>query len=304
MAHYLDRLIGQRKTVHVLHDLKIEFEGERAQMDHVVLHEFGVAIVESKSVTTAVRINAADEWERQWSGRWQGMPNPLLQGQRQGMLLQRLLTSRTKDLLDTLAFGLLQGTFSSMAIDVFAAISDQGIIQRALPRQAPNALKADAVPNAILETILRHRKSVSLLNFNPKSIKDAPRDFKESEVLRVAHFLLRAHVGEAAGTPHQLDRTAEVVSEPTHNRPDKSLVQDRSIVLTCKSCGGSDLAPLIGKYGPYGQCRGCGKNTKVRPECPSCMARTRFERAPEGFAGTCAGCGVRTTFRLGSSSHP
>lgn len=138
-------------------------------MDHLVLHQFGAAIVESKSVTTSVRINAADEWERFWDGRWKGMPDPLLQGQRQGLLLRRLLASRDADLLDTIAFGMIQGTFTHMALDVFAAISDEGVIERAQPKQAANALKADAVPRAILDTIVRHRKATSLLNFNPKS---------------------------------------------------------------------------------------------------------------------------------------
>ncbi len=131
MAHYLDRHFGAHRSVHVLHDVRIEFEGDRAQMDHVVLHPYGAAIVQSKSVSTSVRINAAGEWERSWSGRWQGMPDPVLQGERQGLLLKRLLASKAAELLDKLAFGLVQGTFGFMAIDAFAAISDEGTIKRA-----------------------------------------------------------------------------------------------------------------------------------------------------------------------------
>ncbi len=55
MAHYLDWHFGKHARLHVLHDVRIEYEGEVAQMDHVVVHGFGLAIVESKSVSTSVR---------------------------------------------------------------------------------------------------------------------------------------------------------------------------------------------------------------------------------------------------------
>ena len=83
MAHYLDRYFGKHETIHVLHDLGLDFEADRAQIDHLVLHSLGAAIIESKSVSTSVRINAANEWERLWEGAWRGMPDPLLQGERQ-----------------------------------------------------------------------------------------------------------------------------------------------------------------------------------------------------------------------------
>ena len=92
-------------------------------MDLLVAHRFGVAIVESKSVSTSVRINSAGEWERLWRGRWEGMEDANLQGERQGIVLRALLTARQSEFLDRL-LGFLQGTFTAMALDVFVAISD------------------------------------------------------------------------------------------------------------------------------------------------------------------------------------
>ena len=160
MAHYLDRHFADTKNVFVLHDLRLEFEGEVAQMDHLVLHSFGAAIVESKSVSTSVRIKAAGEWERQRDGRWQGMPDAVLQGEPQGMLLKKLLASRRAELLDKAVFGLLQGTFNHMALDVFAAISDEGTIRRAAKGQAPRAgpgRAALATPRLHPRGLLHHR---------------------------------------------------------------------------------------------------------------------------------------------------
>ena len=299
MAHYLDRHFGDHRSVHVLHDVRIEFEGDRAQMDHVVLHPFGAAIVESKSVSTSVRINAAGEWERSWNGRWQGMPDPVLQGERQGLLLKRLLASKAADLLDKLAFGLVQGTFGFMAIDAFAAISDEGTIKRATRGQAPRALKADAVPNAVLATITGYKRANSILNLNLKQQFEAPRDFSKEEVLRVGHFLRTRHVDDDSVVVDDV-APSPPPTPPIAARPNSANAEAGQARLVCKHCGGRDLDPRIGKFGPYGKCRTCDKNTSVRRDCPSCAADMRYERGAGGFVGTCGSCGRTTSVQVGA----
>src|SRR6056297_1228870 len=69
MAHDLDRQFADRKTLLVLHDLGLNVGGHAAKIDQLVVHPFGVAIVESKSVTTAVRIDAQDDYERSRNAR-------------------------------------------------------------------------------------------------------------------------------------------------------------------------------------------------------------------------------------------
>lgn len=244
MAHYLDRHFGPAADFLLLHDLRIGFEGEAAQIDHLVLHPYGAALVESKSVSSAVRINARGEWERQNGRSWSGMPDPLLQAERQALLLKRLLESRTDELLDKL-MGLVQTTFRNMALDTFAAISDGGKIERARPDQAPGALKADAVPAAIAATFARYRRGASLLNWNLKETMDAPRDFKLDELRRIARFLAAQH------------------------RPLRAAAAGRTKVgaglVPCKYCASLDVGlPRRGRYGPYVVCNECGKNTSLQ----------------------------------------
>ena len=315
MAHYLDRHFGDAKDVFVLHDLRVVLEGEAAQMDHLVLHAFGAAIVESKSVSTSVRVNSAGEWERLWDGRWQGMADPVLQGERQGMLLKKLLVGRQTELLDKAIFGLLQGSFKHMALDVFAGISDEGTIQRAEKGQAPRVLKADAVPNAILDAIAAYRSANDALRSSLKEARSAPRVFKDAEMMRVAHFLRTRHVetGDASST---VDTASHApvdagVDAPRANRHPGSSPEAASatpptvprdpsgaavagdgdhVVIVCKACKGTDLEARIGRYGPYGRCRSCGTDTSVRMRCAGCRAKVRVERATGGFAGVCGAC--------------
>ena len=298
MAHYLDRHFLEHKRLHVLHDVRIEHDGEVAQMDHVIVHRFGIAIVESKSVSTSVRINASDEWERQWGGRWRGMPDPILQGERQCLVLKRLLVSRQDELLDKL-LGVFQGTFWAMAQDVFVAISDDGTIQRAKRGQAPRVMKADAIPKAIEELVASYRNDVRFLNPNLPAFAKAPRDFNANELLRIGHFL-RTRSTDTHAEPPATDASGVPTRTAAHAAaPDAGPVRS---TVSCKRCGGTDLEALPGRYGPYAKCRSCKTNTAVGVSCDGCGEEVRLAVGPHGFVGTCDACDRRFEVGFGEGT--
>lgn len=304
MAHYLDRQFRDAKKFLVLHDIKLGFEGETAQMDHLVVHPFGVAIVESKSVSTTVRLTHMDEWERLVGSSWVGMPSPLLQAERQGKLLKSVLKTREADLLDKV-LGFAQGTFSLMAVDVFAAVSDSGRIERARKDQAPNALKADAIPAAIEAVVDGYRRATSLLTLDIKAIVKAPRDFKEAECLRIARFIEATdRQGREVSPPPNVPAPRQRESaEPASGRVGRGMgvpsdahrgrnaeSVERAV---CGSCSSTHVTAKIGKYGPYLKCLDCGKNTSVKVVCQTCGNGVYIHRDGNGFAGVCEGCGTR-----------
>lgn len=299
MAHYLDRHFKDSDRFLVLHDLRFEFEGDTAQIDHLVIHPFGVAIIESKSVSTAVRINHLGEWERQWKSSWMGMPDPLLQGERQGKLLRLLLYSRETELLDRFLMGTIQGTFTFMAVDVFAAISDDGRIERAGKKQAPNARKADSIPRAVEEVVDRHRRDNRLLGNGLAALVNAPRDFNKVESLRIARFLHARHRVLNEPPPEEIVEVAVPKAIPAPAAPTAGPVPGREITVRCKSCGGRELEAMIGKYGPYAKCRSCGKNTAVREACEACRTQVYLSRDGAGFTGTCGTCGGHVSVAVG-----
>lgn len=313
MAHYLDRQFRDSKRFLVLHDLRFEHDGENAQIDHLIVHQYGVAIVESKSVSTTVRVNELDEWERYKDRRWAGMPNPLLQAERQGRLLKSLLRSREAELLDKV-LGIKQGTFAHMAINVFAAISDNGRIERVHAGLASNALKADAVPAAIEKVVAEYRKADSLFSLDMKSVFTAPRDFNESEQMRVARFLdaadralRRVEVDLEESTDETPPRTDVRAAATAESELAEGQAQGVVAVshVACKYCGHAHLLPRRGPYGPYGQCLDCGKNTPVKVDCESCQQPVKLKRVGQDFAGQCEACGLayRVSVRLGPLSN-
>src|ERR1022692_2535205 len=115
MAFYLKRAFHDDSEAWVFNDLRYETDDDdAAQIDHLVLHRSGFILIESKSVTSKVRIHQNGEWERLWNNHWQGMPSPIKQVERQVEFLRTALDVCREQLLGKLIFGHGQVGFGSV----------------------------------------------------------------------------------------------------------------------------------------------------------------------------------------------
>jgi nuclease-like protein len=78
----------------VIHDLRVEFKGRVAQIDHLILNRaFDIWVCESKSFSEGVKIDEHGEWYR-YGGRFaRGMPSPVKQNARHVDVLRDLFDS-------------------------------------------------------------------------------------------------------------------------------------------------------------------------------------------------------------------
>jgi hypothetical protein len=75
----------------VIHDLRLEFGGRVAQIDHLLIGRvLDVWVCETKSFREGVRINDYGEWSRYGGGRAYGMPSPVEQNRRHVAVLKDL----------------------------------------------------------------------------------------------------------------------------------------------------------------------------------------------------------------------
>jgi hypothetical protein len=61
LAFYLRRAFAKDQDFIVFNGLRLGHNGDFAQIDHLVAHPYGVIVIESKSVTTEVRVNEHGE---------------------------------------------------------------------------------------------------------------------------------------------------------------------------------------------------------------------------------------------------
>ncbi len=188
MAFYLKREFKDDSQFLVFNNLRFEKDGDACQIDHLVLHRYGMVIIESKSVTTRVEVNELGEWKRWFNNTEKGMPSPILQAQRQGKFLKNYLEDHVETLLDKLILG-RQAHFNEMPIDLLVAVSDSGIINRPKNDQLNTIFKADQIADKVKGIVSEYRKIESLLIFSLKSAYL----FNMDEVSRISNFILVHH---------------------------------------------------------------------------------------------------------------
>lgn len=301
MAHYLKRAFGDASDVYVFNDLRLVLRDEVAQIDHLVVHRWGFAIVESKSVTGRLRVNDQLEFVRVFGHKQVGIPSPIEQARRQAMLLRDLLHDHRERLRDRKVLGLMQGGFRQALYDLHVAISDQGVIDRGR-RRVPGLMKADQVPGIIAARIETGARTTGLTGFilaNEKQRKEAPAwVMTRDEMIRVRRFLLDMHTPRSLAASQQ-ESPEEV--EPINTQPfiaphasaeplTPRVVRPKNLpVFLCTHCHSENVAVRYG-YSYYLACADCSKNTPLKLSCPACDASAKPRKRRNEFFAECNAC--------------
>lgn len=277
VAFYLRRAFVKEETLRIFNGIRLENNGDTAQIDHLSLHPWGFVIIESKSVRSRVRVNDHGEWMRSFNDSWHGMPSPILQARRQGDFLHRYLQEHTDILRDKTLFR--RRDFTNVMVDIVVAISDGGIVHRPRQLRIDEVCKADQIVDQIRAILLRYHTK--------------PRIFSASELERVCQFLLshhRPHVYPGSSVsdstvrmyPSQLVSTIRV---PTAGKP-----------YACRHCRSIALSVLHGRYGYYYKCKQCNGNTHIDNTCPQCHDRETIRQNGQYYLADCRRCATSTAF--------
>ena len=90
-AYQINFFLEKAKNWTVIHDLRLEWKGRVAQIDHLVFNRMLEAyVVESKNFTTKIR-HANGGWEMLTYGRWKGIASPVEQNERHISVLQEVI---------------------------------------------------------------------------------------------------------------------------------------------------------------------------------------------------------------------
>ncbi len=280
MAFYLRRAFGDEPAVAVVNDLRVPTPGQAgdfAQVDHLLVHRFGLIVVESKSVHGTVAVNAQGEWTQTYQGRPQGMASPVAQARRQADAVRRVLAAR----FDPLGSGL----FGRVPIDVLVAVSDGGIIDRG-SADVPEVCKADAVTGRV-RTWLTARSAEG-------------KRFDGPARQKVAAYLMSLHVPGRTGVSRPAPPGVAAVTRPAS--PADPPTSPELPLAACRSCGSRLLHAQHGRYGYDFRCLACTANTPIPKGCPACKspdARVRKDKL--NFYKDCPACGRTGLFYVNAS---
>ncbi len=297
VAFQLRREFGEHKQIHVINDLRLEHRGERAQIDHLILHPYGFIVIESKSIVGEVTVNAAGEWSRSYQGNWMGIPSPIRQAELQKMVLRRLLSANVEKIISKLMG--IQGGVGGRDWQVLCAVSSTAILHRdKMPKKvAVRVVKTEFLAEKVKEIV--GNIAIAFIKAKPS--------FSKRELANIGSFLLEhtAQLSTTSGSSDSALATPELaahVDEPAPHfsaspTPDVASLEteptaQRQSLLACKQCGeANSLTGMYGQYGYYVKCGVCSTNTSMKQPCPACGWKSvRVSKDGPEYTGACRKC--------------
>jgi len=315
VAFVLERAFGDpsRRDVRVFNDLRFPAtfvsgavaENDFAQIDHLVLHRSGMALIESKSIHGDLNVDRLGQWQRVYQRRAENFDSPVAQAKRQALALRRLCEAAKPPLLNKM-LGLVQAKFGNFPIREFVAIGANGRFTGHTAKFESIVMKVDRIAEAVNCEIEHHRKHTGavgiargLASFD---LNSGAYNLTDEELDRIERHLLASH------TPRVAAPTAASVSRPPpaeHPRSTQSpppLAEprrtDRIEALTCGKCNSINVRVTFARDYCL-KCEECGRFTSIPYVCPVCGKFARVRKDGPEYFRDCdgpGGCGAKTVF--------
>ncbi|MEJ2697312.1 MAG: NERD domain-containing protein [Candidatus Sulfobium sp.] len=94
-AYYIDFIYSSSRNWAVIHDLRLEFDGRVAQIDHLMIDRFfDFYVLETKNYSYAVKITEVGEFLVDYKNRYYSIESPIEQNNRHIYLLRKILVDR------------------------------------------------------------------------------------------------------------------------------------------------------------------------------------------------------------------
>lgn len=316
VAYYLKMAFGDDSNLLILHDLRVEFEdGITAQMDHLVIHEHGLIVVESKSVAGKLQVQDDGQWIRWYSQKVGkdssiGMENPIKQASRQGQTLKKVLLSGASN-------DVTRKAILNLPVDVLVTFSTiNGGVFIAKNRQLyPEVCAADVVDDHVNRIVSDRAKSAKTQDFN----------LSESHRTKLAEHLVKIHKPYIATNlmyeklypkPAILEKPPKVEQKTSEYialekpKPETVLGIIAGAVLNtffaesnfkhaCRKCKSDKLEIRFGKN-YYFKCLSCDENNRIDATCPKCKSLLKIRKDKKQFFAECSACKASELFHINS----
>ncbi|ABK46885.1 NERD domain protein [Shewanella sp. ANA-3] len=297
VAFYLRRAFKDHPEVLVINDFRFTFNGETAQIDHLIIYPYGFVLIESKSIKGHVDVNQHGEWTRSHGNNWFGMPSPIKQVELQQSLLKEMLKQHRSEILGKL-LGIKQQGFGMRCWDHLCAVSSDAVINR---ETMPAAVSEQLVKTEFLVEKLEKIMNLKSKFFRIINVSDTRPDFNQEELNSIAKFLIDRHLDPSQATSEITSVQTPQVKEPVASFAVNKVAEAKNpaiaqpttnSILRCKHCGEStNYTPMYGKFGYYIKCNQCTKNTPMKQACPECQSRqTRVIKAKDSYTLRCQDC--------------
>lgn len=206
-ATRLRNAFKNNEDVLLLNDIRLPFDDERTiNVDHVVLHSYGITLISSRAIYGKIDVNYRGEWSRSIKGREIAMQNPIELFKHVSKNLRENLMTNIDELL-TRTKG-AQRTFDNMPIDVlFIQALKSTIIGTGINQS--NIIFVEALTQSINRTFVAYKKREFQMYGGLDTFK-----ISQSDMYAVANFLMGNEI-DRSSYPDSDELTTNPVTAPT-----------------------------------------------------------------------------------------
>ena len=172
MAYHLRRFFGKSDEIDVLNYLRVGTGTGVAHVDHLVLHPYGLVVIERENLTDRVQIRDDGQWLRWRDDAWSEMRSPITRAYLRALSLKAFLDKNVKQ----------KGFFEGVTLDILVAVPDTHAIQWPTMGPLAEVCNADKVHERVLQRVVECRRTAA-----------APGLLTGSERRRLAEFLRALH---------------------------------------------------------------------------------------------------------------
>lgn len=172
MAYHLRRYFGKSSEVDVLNYLRVSSGSVVTMIDHLVLHAFGLIVIERESLAEPIQIKDDGQWLRVRQDGPVEMRSPITRAYLRALSLKAFLDKMVKQ----------KGFFDTIELDIIVAVPDTGRIQWPTMGLLPEVCNTDQVHERVNQRILQCRRTATAAG-----VLTAPERRRLGEFLRSLH---------------------------------------------------------------------------------------------------------------------
>ena len=272
-AYYLDFYFKDSPKNILLHDVRIEYNGQVAQIDHLIINRFGIEVLESKSFSGKLTIKGDGSLDVEYTKKVQTFPNPIEQNNRHAKILSEFLKKNMKLPSNLKLFGV--PISSTVLINPKTTL-----INDTLPK---GFVRADSF---ITNWDSRVEKMGTLA-----FVKTIGTTMSLDRAKDIADFLVKHHIPKSYdySKKYHIKKEEEVANVIVSKK-------EESKTPLCSKCQSNTIEIRYGKYGYYFKCLKCKGNSSIKLTCSNSNCKPKLKKNKLNFYQVCDVCGMNELF--------
>ncbi len=284
-AYYLDFGFKDNKHNILLHDIRIEHNGQVAQIDHIIINRFGIEVLESKSFSGILSIKGDGSLDVKYGQKVKTFPNPIEQNNRHIELLKKFLKENMKLSSNHKLFGI--PITSMVLINPKTTITNHKLpnsFSRADSFRTQRIKNIDKMGTIevfkSLGGVMSFKRVEEIANFLIKSHKPKKFDYAKKYPMKQEN---KVPNNSKANKPIQAHIKESVLNNP-------NIIQNSKNTALCSKCKSPNIEIRYGKYGYYFKCLFCKGNTAISLKCTNKNCKPKLKKRKLNFYQVCEVC--------------